>query len=123
MTAPAALLDASLRRVVATATGEFRPFDRYGAALPGLSWLPLSLDQASGHSVYLLHFAPGARGPAHEHAAPEAFLVMDGTFTDSDGTVLKAGDFARYEAGSKHFSYSESGCTLLVILQKKNVGV
>lgn len=123
MNAPASPLDVNLRRAVATAGAAFRPFDRYGSALPGLTWLPLGIDKATGHSVYMLRFAPGTRGPAHEHAAAEQFLVMEGTLTDSDGTVLKAGDFVYYEAGSKHFSYSETGCVLLVILQKKNVGV
>lgn len=114
------LLDAALRRITPTGTEHFRPYDRYGKTLPGLTWLPLSQDPATGHDVFLLRFAPGARSLPHEHAGPEEFLVLEGELVDSDGTVLKAGDFVRYDAGSKHHSVSPNGCLLLVILRQPN---
>ena len=36
------LLNTALRRVVPTASEAFKPYERYGKAIPGLEWLPLS---------------------------------------------------------------------------------
>ena len=63
---------------------------------------------------------PGAGGPPHEHGALEEFLVLEGALLDSDGRVLKAGDFVRYEAGSRHFTRAPEGCLLLVIQRADN---
>ena len=35
---------------------------------------------------------------------------------DDDGKVFKKGDYIKFEKGTKHSSYSKTGCTLLVIL-------
>lgn len=114
------ILNAALRRITPTDAKHFRPDDRYGRPLPGITRLPLSHDRASGHDVYLIRFAPGAKSLPHEHAGTEEFLVLEGDLVDSDGTVLKAGDFVHYEAGSKHHSVSPDGCLLLVILRQPN---
>jgi quercetin dioxygenase-like cupin family protein len=114
------LLDPALRRITPTGAEHFRPDERYGRPLPGITRLPLSHDKASSDDVYLIRFAPGARSLPHEHAGPEEFLVLEGELVDSDGTVLKAGDFVHYDAGSKHHSVSPNGCLLLVILRQPN---
>lgn len=119
-TAIGSILDAALRRITPTGAEHFRPDERYGRPLPGITRLPLSHDRASGHDVYLIRFAPGAKSLPHEHAGPEEFLVLEGELVDSDGKVLKAGDFVHYEAGSKHHSVSPDGCLLLVILRQPN---
>ena len=38
------ILDPALRSIINTEAGDFRPYDRYGVELPGMTWLPLSLD-------------------------------------------------------------------------------
>lgn len=111
------LLDTALRRIVATDFKGTGALESSAEQMPGLSWTVLSADEKSGHQVVLVRSAPGVSGPAHEHEGPEEFLVLDGTFTDNDGTTFKAGDFVHYDAGSKHDSYSATGCTLLVILR------
>jgi anti-sigma factor ChrR (cupin superfamily) len=114
------LLDVGLRRVISTDAKHFRPDNRYGRPLPGITRLPLSHDKASGHDMYLIRFARGAKSLPHEHAGPEEFLVMEGELVDSDGKVFKAGDFVHYEAGTKHHSVSPGGCLLLVVLRRPN---
>lgn len=115
------LLDPALRRVIATRETAFKPYNRYGEPIPGLSWIPLSDDsEFEGRGCYLLRFDPGAASRPHEHSEVEEFLVMEGALVDSDGRVLKAGDFVSYEAGSQHYSTAPDGCTILVFLRAGN---
>ncbi|MBT3558329.1 MAG: cupin [Rhodospirillales bacterium] len=114
------ILDPALRSIINTEAGDFRPYDRYGVELPGMTWLPLSLDSTTGVDLFLLRFAPGAQSMPHEHMAAEQFLMMEGELTDCDGHVFRAGEFARFEPGSTHHSHSVDGCLILVILQSRN---
>lgn len=111
------LLDPALRRITSIREAEFRPYDRYGAAIPGLSWVPLN---GEGGGCFLLRFAAGAASRPHEHAEGEEFLVLDGELEDCDGQRLTAGDFVSYRAGSRHFSTAPKGCTILVLLASGN---
>jgi uncharacterized cupin superfamily protein len=43
----------------------------------------------------------------------EDFLVLEGELIESDGTVLKAGDFVSYQPGSAHSSRTDSGCLII----------
>ena len=97
-----------------------RPYDRYGSVDPLMEWLPLSRNDATGYESFVLRMHPGARSTPHEHTGGEEFLVLEGEFHDCDGRVLRAGDFASYEPGSKHWSHSPGGCVLLVILHGRN---
>lgn len=116
-----ALLDPALRRVTATGTAALRPYDRYGAVIPGLSWLPLGQDGgAGGAECYLLRFEPGSASRPHEHSEVEEFLMLEGELEDCDGRVFRAGDFVSYAAGSRHFSRSLEGCLVLVFLRAPN---
>jgi len=114
------ILDTSLRSVIETSDGDFHPYDRYGVVLPGMSWLPLSLNAEENLDLFLLRFEPGAQSYPHEHTAAEQFLIMEGTLIDCDGRVFKAGDFVRFEPGSTHHSASQNGCLILVILRNPN---
>jgi anti-sigma factor ChrR (cupin superfamily) len=109
------------REIIATrAEGAFRPYDRYGSAIEGLSWLPLSRDETSDHDMFLLRFAPGARSRPHRHEGLEQFLVLDGLLVDDDGTAFQPGDFVRFASGSEHSSQSPEGCLLLVSIRGRN---
>lgn len=119
------LLDPSMRRIIATAGAAFRPYDRYGVVRDDMEWLPLSgRPDSPGHpEIFLLRFKPGAASTPHEHTGGEEFHVLEGELTDCDGTVLRAGDHVRYRPGSRHFSVSEKGCTLLAIIYGRNAPV
>ncbi len=114
------ILDASLRTIISTDSDNFRPYDRYGVELPGMSWLPLSLNEEEKLDLFMLRFEPGAQSYPHKHTEAEQFLMLEGTLTDCDGHVFKAGDFVRFEPGSEHHSASENGCLILVILRDRN---
>ena len=119
------LLDVSLRRVVATTSAEFLPYDRYGVLREDMEYLPLgdTQDAPGGREIFLIRFKPGAASTPHEHMGGEEFYVLEGEITDCDGSVFGVGDYVRYQPGSRHFSVSEKGCTLLVILGGRNVSV
>ena len=116
------LLDASMRRVIATAGAAFLPYDRYGVTRDDMEYLPLSAPDATPE-ILLIRFKPGAASTPHEHTGGEEFYVLDGELTDCDGARFGAGDYVCYQPGSRHFSVSEKGCTLLVILGGRNAPV
>ena len=105
-----------LRKLIRTPDQKFLTYNRYGKTLPGVEWLPLSGGTEEGKEVYLIRFGPGSHSHPHIHHGSEEFLVLDGELTDDDGMVFRRGDFVRFEPGSEHSSFSEKGCTLLVIL-------
>ena len=105
-----------LRSLIRTPDEKFQTYSRYGKILPGVEWLPLSGGAEANKEVYLIRFGPGSRSHPHIHEGSEEFLVLDGELTDHDGMAFQTGDFVRFEPGSEHWSFSEKGCTLLVIL-------
>ena len=105
-----------LRKLIRTSDEKFLTYNRYGKTLPGVEWLPLSGGAEADKEVYLIRFGPGSRSQPHIHQGSEEFLVLDGELTDHDGMVFRGGDFVRFEPGTEHWSFSEKGCTLLVIL-------
>ena len=115
------MLDTSLRQIIGTGSDQFKPYDRYGAAIAGMSWIPLSGETGNGsYECFLLRMTAGARSKPHEHTGHEEFLVVDGELIDCDGQVFSSGDYVRFHPGSKHSSSTVDGCTLLVILRGNN---
>ena len=99
------MLDTNLRQIVRTGGDEFKPYDRYGDSIAGMSWIPLSGDLQNGvFECFLLRMDPGARSKPHEHL----------------GFEYRSGDFVRLLPGSKHSSLTPNGCTLLVMLRGNN---
>ena len=115
------MLDTNLRQIVRTGGDEFKPYDRYGDTIAGMSWIPLSGDLKNGEfECFILRMDPGAKSKQHEHLGFEEFLVIDGELVDCDGTAYRSGDFVRLLPGSKHSSHTPNGCTLLVMLRGNN---
>jgi len=119
------LLDPKLRRIITVTDAAYRPYDRYGAVRDDLEWLPLgsAAERPGGPEIFLLRFKPGAVSTPHEHTGGEEFYVIDGELTDCDGATLRAGDYVQYRPGSRHFSASATGCTLLAIIHGRNARV
>lgn len=105
--------DSSVRRVVNVHTASFRAYDMEGPVQPDITWLPISWDEASGQGSYLMRMQPGAVTLEHEHGGFEEFLILEGTLTDSDGTVFRVGDFVTYRGGT-HNSWTGDGCLIAV---------
>lgn len=115
------MLDASLRHIAKTSSDQFKPYNRYGDPVAGMSWLPLSGELLNGQfECFLLRMQAGARSNPHEHTGHEEFLMLQGELVDCDGKTFRSGDYVRFEPGSKHSSHSPEGCTLLVILRGNN---
>jgi len=117
---PADLLDPATRSVLTGTLTDMRPYDRYGTPNPLMEWRPLARDETTGYESFVLRIKPGGRSTPHEHTGGEEFLVLDGELVDCDGLVMRAGDFAAYAPGSRHWSHSPGGCVLLVILHGVN---
>ncbi len=115
------MLDTNLRQIIDTASDEFKPYDRYGDSIAGMSWIPLSGELQNGEfECFLLRMDAGAQSKPHEHLGFEEFLVIDGELIDCDGTTYRSGDFVRFLPGSRHSSHTPNGCTLLVMLRGNN---
>ena len=112
------MIDASLRRIIATESDQYQPYNRYGDPVPGMWWLPLSGELLNGEfECFLLRMDAGAVSRPHEHGGYEEFLVLQGELVDNDGRSFRAGDFVSFAPGSKHSSHSPGGCSLLVMLR------
>ena len=83
----------------------------------GATYCNISYDAEAGEGCYLIRFAPGTSSTPHEHVGYEEFLILDGTLTDSDGTVYRRNDFVSLKPGSKHVSVSDDGATLAVFIR------
>ena len=106
--------DATGRRVVALAGAGFEPYDLDGPLQPEITWQAISFDRVSQQGSYVMRMAPGARTIAHDHPGYEDFLILEGELTDSDGRVLARGDFVSYPPGSRHHSWTATGCVIAV---------
>ena len=104
------------RRIIETNHEDFSTYNRYGTVSSNLKWLPLSKDEKLEHEVFIVQFEPESSSSLHKHKGYEEFYVIDGELIDDDGKVFKKGDYIRFEKGTKHSSYSKTGCNLLVIL-------
>lgn len=115
------MLDTSLREIIDTGASQFKPYDRYGDPISGMSWITLSGELLNGEfESFLLRMEAGSQSRPHEHMGYEEFLVMEGELIDCDGTVYHSGDFVRLLPGSKHSSHTPDGCVLLVMLRGDN---
>lgn len=101
------------RRIFRTAELRVGPYDLDGPLQADISWAPLSYDVARGRGSYLMRMQPGAATIPHRHEAREEYLILEGEAIETDGTVLKPGDWIVYEPGSVHGTRTETGCLLL----------
>ena len=99
---------------------KFKPFTRYGKAIPKLDWFPINFNKKTGNGSYFLKFKAGGKSYKHKHLGLEEFLVLKGSLRDSDNTIFKTGDFVTFKPGSSHFSSSKKGCSLLVFTRGIN---
>jgi len=108
------------RHVIDIHSVEFKPFDRYGAPVPFMSWHIISYDQTSGQGSYVLKMDPGAQSVPHTHMGFEEFLIVEGELIDSDGMIFKKGEFVSFVPGSQHSSFSEKGALIIVFQRGLN---
>ena len=73
----------------------------------------VSYSPETRRGVHVMRMEPGAATIPHVHECMEEFLMLEGELIESDGTVLKKGDFATYRPGTRHNSRAETGCLLV----------
>jgi hypothetical protein len=101
---------------------EWQPYLRDGKPFPRMKWAPLSPNsELRRGGRYLLRLEPGAVGPLHEHGGGDEFYVIEGSIHDSDGTIMRAGDYAVYKKGSVHWTDAPEGCTLIVTFVENSI--
>jgi len=102
------------RRVLPLSSTSFEPYDLDGPLQPEITWRAISYDRTRQQGSYVMRLAPGARTIPHRHPGYEDFLILEGELTDSDGRILKPGDFITYSPGTRHNSWTETGCLIAV---------
>lgn len=100
------------RKVINIKQAEYRVYDMEGPVQTDMGWLPLSYND-DGNGCYAIRMEPGAETIPHTHEGVEDYLILEGEVIESDGRVLKQGDFVHYEPGSRHNSRTETGCLLI----------
>jgi anti-sigma factor ChrR (cupin superfamily) len=68
--------------------------------------------------VRLLHLAPGAHFPRHQHLGSESVLVLEGSYTDSDGTHVSAGEQQHMPPGSAHSLRVDSAICVAAVTER-----
>jgi anti-sigma factor ChrR (cupin superfamily) len=86
----------------------------------GISIKVLYEDAEKGELTCLLRWAPGASLPIHKHPEIEQTWVLEGSFSDHEGTA-RAGEFVWRTRGSIHETHSEEGAVILAVYRKPNV--
>lgn len=102
------------RKVIDTVRTPFLEYDLDGPVQPEMSYLPISYEKATGQGCYLMRMQPGAVTIAHDHDGYEEFLVLEGELVDSDGARFGTGAFVSFKPGTRHNSWTETGCLLAV---------
>jgi len=102
------------RQVLRKRNRSFGPYDLEGAAQEDIALIRLTLEHNGGNGSYIMRMDPGATTRPHVHGGMEDFMILEGDFIDDDGTVFGPGDFISYRPGSRHYSWTETGCLILV---------
>ena len=101
------------RSIVNIYETSFEPYDLEGPVQDDMSVLTVSYSPETRRGTYVMRMEPGAATIPHVHECMEEFLILEGELIESDGTVLKKGDFASYRPGTRHNSRTETGCLLV----------
>lgn len=81
---------------------------------PGISAKFLYTDPDTDRRTALFRMAPGTYLPPHQHLAVEELFVLSGDCHVAHDRVLRAGDYFRAPAGSRHeLTYTEEGTTFI----------
>ena len=99
---------------------DWQPMKIGETILPGFSFIPVAEDEQGAWKSYWMRLQPGARSLDHRHDSTELVVILDGVFTDHDGTDFLPGQTVSYPAGSRHSTSSNEGCTVLVVARTES---
>ncbi|HEX2882089.1 MAG TPA: cupin domain-containing protein [Polyangiaceae bacterium] len=91
----------------------------HGVLLPGLKVIDVhGGPKTAGADCKLVNFSAGLRFPKHRHPGHEAIFVLEGSYTDSDGRLVGAGDLHEMLPGTEHaFTISKNEPCIAASLQ------
>lgn len=93
---------------------KYKPYDMEGPVQENMSYIPLTYNkEGNNQGCYVIRMEAGAETIIHTHETNEDYLIIEGELIEIDGRVLKAGDFVHYDKGTRHNSYSETGCLII----------
>ena len=101
------------RRIVNLYDSPYEAYDLEGEVQDNVHLLNISYDRDRATGWYVIRMEPGTASIPHEHAKHEEYLILEGELIESDGTVLKKGNFVSYPPDSYHNSRTETGCMLI----------
>ena len=88
---------------------------------PGVATRRLFVDPVRATTTAIVRMDPGASLLRHRHLSTEQFYMLAGE-ARLDGEVVRAGDFYQAAAGTSHeVSWTEKGCTFLLIASRIDV--
>jgi hypothetical protein len=88
-------------------------------AWPGIRYFNVAASERLDERARLLRFEAGVRFPAHRHDGEESVLVLEGSYPDSGGRVVRAGDTQRMSEGSEHsLQIADTGPCVAAISQR-----
>lgn len=102
------------RKILRKEERSFGPYDLEGAVQKDIALIRLTLEKTGGNGSYIMRMNPGAATRMHVHGGMEDFMMLEGELIDDDGTVFRPGDFISYQPGTRHNSWTETGCVILV---------
>ncbi len=86
---------------------------------PGIDQKILMEDKTTGMVTVLMRWAKGTRLPKHEHVEIEQTYVLEGSFSDHDGTC-RAGQYVWRRKGSRHDAWTDEGALMLAFFLRPN---
>ena len=99
---------------------DWQPMMIQGKRHPGFWIIPIVDDEIGLWTSYWMRLDAGARSLLHTHTSTELLLIMDGVYTDQDGTDITARQVVTYAANTSHWSHSREGCTVLVVTNSES---
>jgi predicted ChrR family anti-sigma factor len=73
------------------------------AALPGIRLFDVQGGERTKNAqARLVRFSPGFRFPVHRHTGHEQVLILEGSYTDSSGSVYRSGDLHVMTEDTEH---------------------
>ena len=106
------------RRVANINTAEFTPLATKDGSEMGQSVLQLNDAHPKGVGFHIYKMAPGFTTDAHIHTEDEEFFILEGDIIDHDGARYVPGDLVWLRKDTKHNSYTENGCTIVVYIKE-----
>jgi anti-sigma factor ChrR (cupin superfamily) len=115
----ATLWDTSEEAVIGVLEQAKDPRAWYNPGLWGLQLIDVQGGpRTAGADLHLVKFKAGMRFPHHRHPGPEALLVLEGNYTDSDGRFVGPGDIHEMAPGTDHaFQVGSAGPCIAASLQ------